>query len=132
MTEVKEFLDDYNRAWQAAIASKDVGLVTRFFHVPYLAVGPDGAVTVSSSEADIRRFNEGRLAQFLKDQAPRWILRGVDGLSLGTQGVFAIVNWEGQRADGTVARAWRHYYNLVRTAGGLKILVSTFSAGSHG
>jgi restriction system protein len=38
----------------------------------------------------------------------------------------------GGQADGTVARAWRHFYNLARTGSGLKILVSTFSAGSHG
>jgi hypothetical protein len=51
-------------------------------------------------------------------------------LSLGTASALIVANWELQRADGTVARVWRHYYNMVQTSVGLKILVSTFSPGS--
>ena len=130
MTEFKDFVEDYRRTWEAAIAANDVSPLTRFFHIPYFGVGADGAVALFTNETDIRSFNETRLALFRKDMATRWIFRGCDALTLGAQSAFVMVNWEGQRADGAVARAWRHYYNLARTPTGLKILVSTFSAGS--
>jgi len=131
MDEFRSFIEDYRATWQRAIAAQDVRALTRFFHVPYFAVGGDGGVTALMSEADIEAFNRDRLKLFLQDNAARWALRGCDPMALGTQGAFVTVNWEGRRADGSIARAWRHYYNLVRTPAGLKILVSTFSAGSH-
>ncbi len=131
MADINKFIDDYRATWEKAIASNDVSPLTRFFNIPYLAVGGDGAVMLVSSEADIRSFNQDRLRLFIQDKATRWRFRGCDAMTLGSQGAFATVNWEGHRADGTLARAWRHYYNLVQTPAGLKILVSTFSAGSH-
>ena len=35
--------------------------LTRFFHVPYFAVGADGSVTQAKSEAEIRTFNQMRV-----------------------------------------------------------------------
>lgn len=131
MTDFVDFIDDYRRTWEKVIANADVTLLPRFFHVPCMFVGPDGSVTVASNEAELNRFNQGRLEQFTKDKAPDWLVRSCDGLTLGTQGVLVIVNWEGHRSDGTTARAWRQFYSLLRTRDGLKILVSTFSAGSH-
>jgi hypothetical protein len=132
MTDFREFIEDYRGTWEKTIATADVTTLPRFFHLPSMFVGPDRSVTVVSNEAELNRFNQGRLEQFTRDKAPNWVVRGCDGLSLGTEGVLAIVNWEGRRADGTVARAWRHFYSLLRTSSGLRIVVSTFSAGSHG
>ncbi len=132
MQDYRAFIEQYRSAWERAVAAKDVAPLTQFFHVPYLAVGGDGLVTLVNGATEIDEFNRIRLDLFLKDQAVQWRFRGCDALTLGEQGAFVTVNWEGRRADGTVARAWRHYYNLVCTDDGLKILVSTFSAGSHG
>jgi len=132
MDEYTAFVDDYRGAWEKAVGANDIAPLTRFFHVPYLAVGADGAATLVKSTTEVDDFNRVRLALFLKDQATRWRFRGCDAMTLGAQGAFVTVNWEGHRADGSVARAWRHYYNLMRGPSGLKILVSTFSAGSHG
>src|SRR3974390_3216546 len=126
MTEFQEFIDSYRRTWEAPIATNDASSVTRFFNIPYLAVSADGSVSLFTNEVDVRRFNESRLAAFRKGQITRWLFRGCDVLSLGSQSAFLIVNWDGQRADGMTALAWRHYYNLARTSGGFKILVSTF------
>jgi len=125
-----DFFERYRLTWEAAIATGDHSALTPFFHLPYLAVGADGGVTLFSNEAEVRAFNRSRLELFTKDKAARWYFRGCDVLTLGTQSAFVTVNWEGCRADGTVARAWRHYYNLARTNAGPRILVSTFSAGS--
>ena len=130
MEEFAGFFEEYRRIWEAAIAAGDASALTPFFHVPYLALGADGAATLSSNEAEIRRFNQSRMDLFIKDRAVRWAFRGCDVLTLGTQSAFVTINWEGYRADGSIARAWRHYYNLARTNAGLKILLSTFSAGS--
>ena len=131
MVDFSDFVEDYRREWEKTIATAAVTTLPRLFHLPCMFVGPDGSVTVAFDEAELNRYNQGRLDQFLKDEAPRWLVRSCDGLTVGTQGVMAIVNWEGHRADGTTARAWRHFYSLLRTPSGLKIIVSTFSAGSH-
>lgn len=127
MMEIRDFLEDYRRTWESAT---DVTPLGRFVHVPYIAVGADGVATLIASDVEVARFNQTRMDLFRADKIERWYLRGCDPLMLGTQSVLVAVNWEGQRSDGTVARAWRHYYNIVRTADGPKILVSTFSAGS--
>lgn len=131
MMDFSDFLEDYRRTWETAIATADVSALTRFFHVSYIAVGPDGGVTVVNGENEIRSFNQKRRELFTQDKTARIVLRGCDALTLGAKSALVTANWENQRADGTVARAWRHFYNLARTEGGLKILVSTFSAGSH-
>ncbi len=105
MDNVKDFIDEYRATWEKAVASDDVSPLTRFFHIPYVAVGADGSVALHSSEADVRRFNQSRLELFARDQATRWRFRGCDAMTLGSQSTFVTVNWEGQRADGTTARA---------------------------
>lgn len=130
MTQHKDFLEDYRRTWEAVMNAGDVAPLTRFFYIPYFAVGADGTVTLVKGEAEIHSFNQTRLSQFQKDKATRALSRGCDVLTLGTGSALIIANWELQRADGTVARVWRHFYNMAHTPAGLKILVSTFSPGS--
>ena len=130
MTEFKDFLEDYRRTWENVMNEGDVAPLTRFFHVPYFAVGPDGSVTLTDSEERIQAFNQSRLELFQSDKATRAFSRGCDVLTLGPGSALIVANWELQRADGTVARVWRHFYNMARTSAGLKILVSTFSPGS--
>ena len=132
MNEFVEFIEDYGRSWAKAIAAKDVSHVRSYFHEPSFSVGPDGSVAAMQDAKGIDEFNRARLAQFLNDDAPLNSFRGCDAMTLGAKSAFVTVNWELSRNDGTVVRAWRHYYNVLRTPEGLKILVSTFSAGSHG
>jgi hypothetical protein len=132
VSDFSDFIDDYHRTWEKTIATADVSPLPRFFHLPCMFVGPDGSVTVASDAAELNRFNQGRLEQFLRDEAPNWLVRSCDSLTLGARGMLVMVNWEGHRVDGTTARAWRQFYSLLRTRRGLRILVSTFSAGSHG
>ncbi|HEY8267600.1 MAG TPA: hypothetical protein VIG34_02940 [Xanthobacteraceae bacterium] len=130
MTEFKDFLEDYRRTWEAVMNAGDVAPLSRFFHIPYFAVGADGAITLVRGEDEICGFNQTRLDLFRKDKVTRAFSRGCDVLTLGSGSAMIVANWELQRADGTVARVWRHFYNMARTPEGLKILVSTFSPGS--
>lgn len=132
MSEFVKFMEDYTRVWEAGIRTSDVTKVAAFYQAPFLSIGPDGSLTLSRNEGEIVEFLRSRLGQFQKDGATHWSFRGCDTLSLGTQAVLLCVNWEGRRADGSLARAWRQYYNVLRTSAGPKIVVSTFSAGSHG
>lgn len=132
MNEFVAFIESYGKAWAKAIAGKDVAHVRDFFNAPSFSVGPDGSVTPMMDAKGIDEFNSARLAQFLSDEAPLNSFRGCDAMTLGTQSALVSVNWELRRNDGTMVRAWRHYYNVLRTPVGLRILVSTFSAGSHG
>ena len=118
MTEYQNFLEDYRRTWESVMNAGDVTPMTRFFHVPYFAVGPDGTVTLVKSEAEIHAFNQVRLDQFQKDKATRAFSRGCDVLTLGAGSALIVANWELQRTDGTVARVWRHFYNMARTSTG--------------
>jgi len=130
MSQYREFLEDYRQTWEQVMSAGDVASLTRFFHVPYSAVGADGGVALVKSETEIHSFNQTRLDQFQKDKATRAFSRGCDVLTLGTGSALIVANWELQRADRTVARVWRHFYNMAQTPVGLKILVSTFSPGS--
>lgn len=130
MNQHKDFVEDYRRTWEQVMNVGEVSSLTRFFNIPYFAVGADGTVTLVNSEAEVHSFIQARLDQFQRDKATRALTRGCDVLSLGTASALIVVNWELQRADGTMARVWRHYYNMVQTPVGLKILVSTFSRGS--
>lgn len=125
--DIRSFIEDYRGTWERAT---DVAALTRFFNIPYIAIGADSAVALQSTEADIERFNRVRLARFQEAKIVRWHVRGCDPFQLGAGSALVAVNWEAQRADGTVALAWRHYYNIVRTDAGLKIVLSTFSVGS--
>lgn len=130
MAACHDFLEDYRHTWETVMNKGDVAPLTRFFHVPYFAVAPDGTVRVVKSEEEIQAFNQTRLDQFKSDRATRAFSRGCDVLSLGPGSDLIVANWELQRSEGTVARVWRHFYNMARTPAGLRILVSTFSPGS--
>jgi hypothetical protein len=130
MSEYSDFLEDYRRTWEGVMNAGDVAPLTRFFHIPYFAVGADGAVSLIRSGDEIRAFNQTRLDLFRKDRATRAFSRGCDVLTLGPGSALIVANWELQSDDGAVARVWRHFYNMARTPEGLKILVSTFSPGS--
>ena len=130
MTQFKDFLEDYRRTWEQVMNAGGVASLTHFFHIPCFAVGADGAVTFLKSDTEIHSFNQTRLELFRRDKANRAFSRGCDVLTLGTGSALIVANWELQRPDGTVARVWRHFYNMAQTPVGLKILVSTFSPGS--
>lgn len=131
MDDLRKLIEDYRATWEKVMNSKeDVASLNRFFHVPCTMVGADGAVSTFRGPDEIQAFNKSRLDLFKKGGAVKAKLRGSDVVTLGTQCALLSANWELCRADDSVERAWRHYYNMVRTSSGWRVLLSTFAVGS--
>jgi hypothetical protein len=131
METPREFVERYRSNWEQVMNGRsDVASMTGFFNVPCLMIGADGAISHYSTPESIQSFNQSRLEAFSAGGATRASLRGCDVTTLGGHCTLAVVNWELSRADGSVERAWRHYYNLLRKPDGWRILFSTFQVGS--
>jgi hypothetical protein len=127
----QEFVERYRRSWEQVMrGSSDIAAMTAFFNVPCLTMSAEGTISQYSTSESIHSFNQSRLDAFQAGGATTARLRGCDVATLGNHGALALVNWELCRADGSVERAWRLYYNLVRKPDGWRIVLSAFQVGS--
>ncbi len=133
MQTSRKLVSEYRETWEAVIrGTAPVGDLDRFFNVPCLMVSLDGAMTHYTSRSDVTAFNLSRLDAFRAGGVHFATLRAVDVVSQGPHVTLAIVNWELLREDGSLERAWRHYYTILEPAdaGGATIIVSGFQTGS--
>lgn len=131
LNEVRDFIEAYRRTWEAVInGAERVDALAHFFNVPCTMLSAGGVLSHFSDVGQIRAFNQSRLAAFTEGGAAKAVLRGVDISTLGDHAALVLVNWELYRSDGSMERAWRHYYSVVRTEADWKILLSTFQIGS--
>jgi hypothetical protein len=131
METPREFIERYRSAWEQVISgTSGIASMTMFFNVPCLMIGAEGAISQYSTAQQIESFNQSRLEAFNAGGATKARLRGCDFMTLGNHSALAVVNWELCRADGSVERAWRHYYNLLRGPAGWRIVLSAFQVGS--
>ena len=131
MSDVADFLDSYRSTWEAVIlAQRPLDDLTGFFRAPCFMVGLDGVTTLYDTPEAIREFNETRLTAFRAGKVAQCRFRGIDQTSQGPHVTLATANWELLRADGSIERAWRHYYTLLRSDAQLQILVSAFQTGA--
>ena len=131
MQTPKEFVERYRDSWEQVMNGRSpVASMTEYFNVPCLMVGAEGTLSEYSTAESIQSFNQSRLDAFRAGGATKAKLRGCDVTTLGNHCALAVVNWELCRADGSVERAWRHYYNLLLTPEGWRIVLSAFQVGS--
>jgi hypothetical protein len=131
MESPRDFVEKYRSAWEQVMNRRSgIATMTPFFNIPCLMVGAEGAVTQYTTPQQVQSFNQSRLEAFNAGGATRARVLGCDAMTLGNHAALAVVNWELSRNDGSIERAWRHYYNLVQTADGWRILLSAFHAGS--
>lgn len=131
MESPQEFVERYRSTWEQVMNGRsDIASVTVFFNVPCLMVGAEGTISQYSTPESLESFNRSRLDAFRAGGATKARLRGCDVTTLGNHCALALVNWELCRADGSVERAWRHYYNLLRNPDGWRIVLSAFQVGS--
>jgi hypothetical protein len=127
----QEFVERYRVSWEQVMNGHSaVASMTEYFNVPCLMVGAEGTLSEYSTAESIQSFNQSRLDAFRAGGATKAKLRGCDVTTLGSRCALAVVNWELHQADGTVERAWRHYYNLLRKPEGWRIVLSAFQVGS--
>ena len=131
METPREFVARYRSAWESVMGGgSGIATMTPFFNIPCLMIGAEGTVTLYTTQQQIQSFNQSRLDAFNSGGATRARVCGFDSMTLGNHATLAVVNWELSRHDGSLERAWRHYYNLVQCTDGWRIVLSAFQAGS--
>ena len=131
MREICQFLESYRATWEAVIrGTEQATALSRFFDAMCFMLAVDGTVKSVRSKAEIDEFNEGRLHSFREGRVDQCSFRGIDTISQGPHATLAIVNWELNRSDGSLERAWRHYYTIAHGDGAPRILVSAFQTGA--
>lgn len=131
METPREFVERYRSGWESVMGGRSgIATMTPFFNIPCLMIGAEGTVALYTTPQQIQSFNQSRLDAFNAGGATRARVCGFDSMTLGNHATLAVVNWELSRNDGSVERAWRHYYNLVQATDGWRIVLSAFQAGS--
>lgn len=131
MDPVRQFIEDYRSCWENIIRG-DLALsaLDGFFNVPCFMVAADGSMKLYTSKSDVTEFNQSRLDAFVGGDVRNASLRAVDVQSQGLHLSLATVNWELTKADGSLERAWRHYYTILAGAPKPTIVISAFQLGS--
>lgn len=133
MQSARQLVSDYRQTWENVIQG-DAPLeeLDRFFNVPCFMVSLDGQMTLYASQAEVTDFNQTRLDAFRAGGVRNASLRAVDLSSQGQHLNLAVVNWELTRADGSLERAWRHYYTILDNGvnAAPTIVVSAFQTGA--
>ena len=107
-----------------------VDSLTAFFNIPCVMLDAKGGISTYQDPEQIRKFNDSRREAFEAGGAVKANLRGMDATTLGLYAAQITVNWELCRFDGSIERAWRHYYTVAKSENTWKILVSAFQVGS--
>ena len=129
--ELRSLIERYCTGWERVIGgSGDVDGLNSFFHLPCIFVGADGSAALFRAPADISAFHRPRLDLFRKSGGEKLRNRDFDVVQMGARSALISVTWVLCRADDSIARSWRHSYNVINAEAGWKILVSTFQAGA--
>lgn len=133
MQSARQLVSDYRQTWENVIRG-DAPLeeLDCFFNVPCFMVSLDGQMTLYASQIEVTDFNQTRLDAFRAGGVWNASLRAVDLFSQGPHLSLAVVNWELTREDGSLERAWRHYYTISNYDNGVAptIVISAFQTGS--
>lgn len=133
MNSERALIFDYRATWEQVIRGvAPISELDRYFHLPCLMVSNDGSISEFSGRNSVSQFNQTRLDAFRSGGVYSASLRAVDFQTQGPNLTLATVNWELARRDGSLERAWRHYYTiLVGTSDNdPSIIVSAFQTGS--
>ncbi len=133
MQAARQLVSDYRQTWENVIREDaPLDALDRFFHVPCFMVSLDGQMTLYASQPEITNFNQTRLDAFRTGGVQNASLRAVDLFSQGQHLSLAVVNWELTKADGSLERAWRHYYTILDNGdiAAPTIVVSAFQTGA--
>ena len=127
-TEVRTFFEQYSDAF----ASFDGKAIAALYYMPTVTMRGDGSIHCLQSREDLASFFQGVVDTYRKDGYSGGSFKNFEVLAIGGLSALATMDWEMLRHDGSLIRRWRQSYNVVSTAGGWKILVSTFHVASVG
>ncbi len=131
--EVTQFFDDYRSSFNRL----DADAVADCWHVPsgitYAAKdGADAALAWWADDAPMRQ-NMRALCDLYRDNGYDHAAYEIETcVPMGARHAFALVHWTLKRQDGSVLQSFRTGYNLMRTAGGPRVVLATqFEENSH-
>ncbi len=120
--EIRGFFEEYAEAFD----SIDGNCIAALYHMPTVTMRGDGSIHCLQSREELARFFQGVADTYYKDGYRSGRFKDLQVTPIGERSALATMDWELQRADGSVIRAWRQSYNVVRVGNGWQILVSTF------
>lgn len=86
----------------------------------------DGSIHCLTSHDELASFFQGVIDAYRKDGYTDSSFENFEVQPIGALSALATMDWAMLRRDGSVIRRWRQSYNVVGTAAGRRILVSTF------
>ncbi|MBT3942492.1 MAG: hypothetical protein HOF43_07240 [Chloroflexi bacterium] len=127
--ELQTLIEQYRSTWERIVRETgNVDEVNQFFHLPCIFLGADGTASLFNNAEDISTFHRPRLELFQKNGVKNPKAKDFKIVSLGKHSALVSVTWEQCREDDSIAMAWHHSYNAVKTDAGWRILLSTFEA----
>ncbi len=100
-------------------------LIAELYHVPCVTMRADGSTHCFTSRAEIAQFFDSVAASYAAEGAQSGRFKDFSVIPMGGRSMLTTVDWEMVGAAGRVIRQWRQSYNLIRTAIGWQIFVST-------
>jgi ketosteroid isomerase-like protein len=119
---VQSFLDSYVQAFLAIDGTRIAG----HYNAPCVTVRADGSVHCLLTAEVQHAFFQTVAETYDREECRRWQYSALDVNPIGAQSVFASLDWEMLREDGSVIRRWRQSYNLLKRDADWRILASTF------
>ena len=120
--EIRGFFEQYTKAFD----SIDGNRIAALYCMPTVTMRGDGSIHCLQSRKELARFFQGVADTYYRDGYRSGRFTNLQVVPIGGRSALATVDWELLRSDGSVIRAWRQSYNVVRVAGGWQILASTF------
>ena len=118
--ELSAFLNQYNEAF-----ATDGDQIAALYCIPTISMRVDGSIHGFQSRDEVARFFQGVIDTYRGEGAIGGSPHDLEVIPIGERSALATVTWKNLRADGSVARQWRQSYNVVRYAGGWRILATT-------
>jgi ketosteroid isomerase-like protein len=120
--EVRGFFEQYTEAFD----SIDGNRIAALYCMPTVTMRGDGSIHCLQSREELARFFQGVADTYHRDGYRSGSFKNLQVTPIGARSALATLDWELRRMDGSIIRQWRQSYNVVRVAGGWRILVSTF------
>ena len=111
----------YNDAWKF-----DGNEIAKLYYIPSVTVRGDGSIHCLQSHRELAQFFQGVLDTYRGQGSTGTTMHDLLVVPIGDRSALATMTWKMLAADGSSIREWRQSYNMIRTAEGWRILVSTF------
>ena len=109
----------------AAFDALDAVRIAAFYHTPTITLRADGSIHCLQSTDMLEKFFQRVADGYAAEGYRASRFRIVDVTPIGALSALVTLDWDLLRGDGSLIRSWRQSYNIVRTEGVWRIVVST-------